>query len=186
MRKILVILFTIQSLFIYSQNAKTNSNEKSVVYFTRANATGALINFTYFDGEKAIGRFNGPKYLKYECEPGEHLFWARSENKSFVEATLLAGKIYVIDVKPQMGAIKAGVKLVPVDKKKYKLKRIKKLLSKRETEIFNESQLKELQNEMREIVTRGMEKYNQFKNKGKKIGQLKPEMTVTEQDLTLE
>ena len=107
MKKILVILLTIQSLFIYSQKIDSSLSEKSIVYFTRANSTGALINFTYFDDEKVIGRFNGPKYLKYECNPGKHLFWARSENKSFVEATLLAGKTYIIDVKPKMGAIKA-------------------------------------------------------------------------------
>jgi len=183
MKNIVLLLLAFQSIIIYSQNIESTQTEKSVVYFTRANAVGALINFTYFDGEKVIGRFNGPKYLRYECNPGKHLFWARSENKSFVEANLISGKIYIINVIPKMGAIKASVKLVPVDKKNYKLKRIQKLLSKRETEIFSESELNQLQNEMSEIILRGMERYKKMKEKGKKILKLSPEMTVDQKDL---
>jgi hypothetical protein len=183
MKKIILFVIAFQSLFVFSQKIESTASEKAVVYFTRANATGALINFTFFDGDKTIGRFNGPKYLRYECNAGEHLFWARSENKSFVEATLEPGKTYIIDVIPKMGAIKASVKLVPVDKKNYKLKRIQKLISKRDTELFEESELNELQNEMSEIILRGLEKYKSLKEKGKKIAKLYPEMTVDKNDL---
>ncbi|MFZ2283893.1 MAG: hypothetical protein WAV86_08455 [Lutibacter sp.] len=184
MKKIILLsLMSLLNLILFSQNIEPAPNDKSVVYFTRANTVGALINFTYFDGEKVIGKFNGPKYIRYECIPGEHLFWARSENKSFIEANLEAGKIYIIDVVPKMGAIKASVSLVPVNSKKYKLKQIQKLLSKRDSETFNESQLNELQVEMNEIIIRGMEKYNQLKGKEREILQLTPEMTVSEEDL---
>ncbi len=170
----------------FAQNAEAapdDSGDKSVVYFVRAKGLGALINFTYFDGEKAIGRFNAPKYLRYECEPGKHLFWARSENKSFVEADLEAGKMYLIEVVPKMGGLKASVELVPVDVKAYKMNKIQKLLTKREPEVFDAAELEELQEKMSEIVVKGMEKYNTLKEKGKDIAQLKPEMTITEQDL---
>ncbi|MDX1315030.1 MAG: hypothetical protein R3356_05960, partial [Eudoraea sp.] len=114
MKSFLLGIFLIFPLtFLYAQD-NSESNDKATVYFTRASGLGALINFTYFDGEKAIGKFNGPKYMKYECDPGKHLFWARSENKSFVEAELQAGKVYLIDVLPRMGGLKASVKLVPV------------------------------------------------------------------------
>ena len=184
MKKIVgVLLILLQGAILYSQNLDSIPNDKSVVYFTRASALGAIINFTYFDGEKAIGRFNGPKYMKYICDPGKHLFWARSENKSFVEADLKAGEIYIIDVLPRMGGLKASVKLAPVDKANYNMKRIQKLLSKREPEISSEYELDELQKEMSEVIIRGMEKYNDLKNKDKEIMLLKSEMTVNKEDL---
>ncbi len=165
-RSFLLLLVLLQSLILFSQDTDSNSKEKSTVYFVRASGLGALINFTYFDGEKAIGRFNGPKYMKYECAPGKHLFWARSENKSYVEADLKAGETYLIDVLPTMGGIKAGVLLIPVDKSNYKMKRIQKLVTKRESESFNKSQLNKLQNKMSKVIARSMKKYNLNKDKG--------------------
>lgn len=178
-----LFIVLLQSTMLFSQEIEPNNQDKATVYFTRASGLGALINFTYFDGDKAIGKFNGPKYMKYVCEPGKHLFWARSENKSFVEADLKPGEIYIIDVLPQMGGLKASVKLVPVDKNLFKLKRIQKLVSKRDAESFSAEELNELQNEMVEVIARGMEKYNDLKTKGKSIAQLNPEMTVNANDL---
>ncbi len=176
------LLLFIKSSLIFSQ--KTNSIEKkdAIVYFTRASSLGALVNFTYFDGDSPIGRFNGPKYIKYQCKPGKHLFWARSENKSYVEADLEAGKIYLIDVIPQMGIVKAGVKLLPVDKKRYKLKRIQKLVTKKESMKFAEQELVALKQEMESVIKRGLAKYEQMKSKGQTISELTKEMTILDQD----
>lgn len=182
--KLSLILILLQSVFIYSQNhIESISKDKSIVYFTRASGLGALINFTYFDGEKAIGKFNGSKYMRYECNSGQHLFWARSENKSFIEADLKAGEIYVIDVIPTMGGLKAQVILLPVDKADYKLKRIQKLISKKEAETFNKADLREIQDDMKDVIARGIKKYNEQKGKGKSFNQLPPEMTVSKNDL---
>lgn len=182
-RALILLVILLQSLFLFSQDFDSNSKDKSTVYFVRASGLGALINFTYFDGEKSIGRFNGPKYMKYECEPGEHLFWVRSENKSFVEADLKAGGIYLIDVLPTMGGIKAGVILIPVDKNNYRMKAIQKLVTKRESESFDESKLNRLQNKMSKVILRGMKKYNRIKDQGGKFAQLTSEMTLNEKDL---
>lgn len=182
-RTLILLLVLLQSLFLFSQEFDSSSKDKSTVYFVRASGLAALINFTYFDGEKSIGRFNGPKYMKYECEPGEHLFWVRSENKSYVEANLKAGGIYLIDVLPTMGGIKAGVILIPVEKNNYRLKAIQKLVTKRESESFDESKLNDLQNKMSKVIIRGMKKYNRIKDKGGKVPQLTPEMTINEEDL---
>ena len=125
MKKTLSLLLILShSVLLNSQNLDSIPEDKSIVYFVRAKPLGILYNFTYFDGEKSIGRFNGLKYMKYECDPGKHLFWARSENKSYVEADLKPGKTYIIEAIPRMGGIKPSVKLVPVDKNDYKLKKI--------------------------------------------------------------
>ncbi len=43
---------------------------------------------------------NFGKYFKLEVEPGEHIIWARAENRSFVHANLQAGETYLIDARP--------------------------------------------------------------------------------------
>ena len=48
---------------------------------------------------------------------------------------------------------------------------------------FTKLELDELQNEMSNVIIRGMEKYNDLKNKDKEINFLKPEMTVSKEDL---
>ena len=144
--------------------------DKAVVYFARASDLGALINFTFFDSTQVIGRFNGYKYMRYECAPGEHLFWARSENKDFVRAKLEAGKIYIIDVVPQMGAVKAAVRMYPVNSKAYRLRPILRLFSKRDAVTFSESELERIQLKMGESIERGMERADKLGDNMKFLG----------------
>ena len=142
-----------------------------------------MINFALFDGEQVIGRINGMKYMRYDCDPGKHLFWARSENKSFVEAELEPGKTYLIDVIPQMGGIKAGVALMPVDKSNYKLKRIQKLVSKKEPVSFDANEFAKLQSKFTDVIERGMSRYEKRKAKDGTIRILSSDMTIDHQDL---
>src|SRR5258708_5671525 len=101
---LLICVFNIHSIQLEAQEIPPAPEGKSVVYFVRSSSLGFAVNFSYFDSAALIGRFNGPKYIRYECAPGSHLFWARSENRSFVEAQLEAGKIYFIQAIPKMGA----------------------------------------------------------------------------------
>ena len=168
------ILFQIKS---QSQEIPPAPAEKSVVYFVRASGLGFAINFTYFDSTKLIGKGNGTNYIRYECEPGHHLFWARSENRDFVEAEVEAGKIYFIEVVPQMGAIKAGVQLKPVDPSNEKtMKRILKLLDKKTPENFSAEELEKEAENSKDVMERGLEKYREEKEKGKKTDCLEKEM----------
>jgi hypothetical protein len=177
----LCILFT-GTLFCSGQNIAPAPADKAVVYFVRTSSLGFAINFSYFDSTKLIGKFNGPKYLRYECEPGHHLFWARSENKDFIEADLEAGKIYFIEATPKMGMVKAGVELKPVDPKdEKKMEKVMKLLTKKTSETFTAEELALETKNMEEVVTRGMEKYKEDKEKGKSAGQLHKNMFYTAQ-----
>jgi hypothetical protein len=183
MKKVIFILLLLLAAVVLMSQPQEVAEGKSVVYFVRATSFGALINFTYFDGEKVIGRFNGPKYMRYECEPGEHLFWARSENKSFVEADLEAGRIYILDATVKMGGLKAAVELVPVDTKNYNMKRIQKLLAKKDPERFSGGELYSLQEEMKGVIERGMEKYALLKQEGRPVYKLNREMYAEPSDL---
>lgn len=175
------ILFII-SLFLITlsaigQNIEPAPADKAVVYFTRTSSMGFAINFSYFDSTTLIGVFNGPKYIRYECEPGRHIFWARSENKDFVEAELEAGKVYFIEAIATMGAVKAGVDLVPVDPNDVRMmKKIFKLLAKRYSESFTADELQFESTRLQDVIARGIEKYTNDKNTGKIYPQLTKEM----------
>ncbi len=185
MKKIFLFLFILNSIISYSQVLKKPSEGKSMVYFTRVDELGFLINFKYFDGENYLGKFNYGKYLAYECEPGKHLFWSKSENTDFIEADLEAGKIYIIDSQPQMGAFKAGVKLIPFNndplsyKNEKKYNRIKtrmlKSISGGKEYIISNADLVEAKIEHQDLVKRIMEKFNSLKAENKIIKQLPKE-----------
>jgi hypothetical protein len=188
MKKIVVILFLLISICIQAQELKKPSEGKSMVYFTRIDGMGFLINFKYFDGEKYLGKFNYGKYLAYECEPGKHLFWAKSENSHFVEAELEPNKIYVLDSEPQMGAFKAGVKLVPFNnnptsyknEKKYNRKKTKMLESITSGKLYTISKedIEESEKDLQDLIKRILEKYNKKKSENEEITQLPKEMFV--------
>ena len=70
MNKAIIVLNIIflNSLFCIGQNIVPAPADKAVIYFVRTEIF--VTNFSYFDSVKLIGRFNGPKYIRYECDPG--------------------------------------------------------------------------------------------------------------------
>jgi hypothetical protein len=154
MKKIMLTLL-IPVVFAFSPSPVSEvtppAKGKAVVYFTRTSSMGFLINFNFFDKDKFIGKFHGTGYIRYECEPGEHLFWARAENRDFITAELEADKIYFVEAEPHMGLATSRIELKPIDPKKddKKVARIEKLINKKEPdtttpeEIASEDQKKE-------------------------------------------
>lgn len=189
MKKVFLFIVTLLSISVNAQELKKPAEGKTIVYFVRSSGMGMLINFKYFDGEKYLGKFNYGKYLIYECDPGKHLFWSRSENTSFIEAELEPNKIYIIDSEAQMGAIKAGVKLVAFDPKAEHYKTPKKFEKKKKnildaiTEnkeyIATAEDLKEGATEFESVIKRSTEKYNKSKEKGEEFAKVLPEMSYT-------
>ncbi|NOR86860.1 MAG: hypothetical protein GQ527_04565 [Bacteroidales bacterium] len=177
---LLFLAFIFISLTSFSQTFKTPSEGKTLVYFTRVGTMGFAINFRYFDGEKYIGKFNGNQYYVYECEPGEHTFWASSENMSVVDANLEAGKVYIIDAKAKSGAFKANVELIPLDKnhKKYEKHKSKILAELRNaTEVsFEEAELLEEQEELQEEIAKGVRYFNALKKHHMEYPIITPDM----------
>jgi hypothetical protein len=185
MKKFIVtIALFCNALFLsFAQGITAPSEGKTVVYFARVSGLGFAINFSYFDSSKFIGKFNGSNYLRYECEPGEHLFWARSENKDFITADLEAGKIYFIEAVPQMGFIKAGVQLAPVNPKEHgkRVEKIEKLINKKASESFSESDLEKDGKDLQDVIEKALEKYKEDLAKGKKIDRLAKDMFYEKQ-----
>jgi hypothetical protein len=140
---------------------------KAVVYFVRPSVLGVAINFSYFDSASVIGKFNGRKYLRYECDPGNHLFWARSENRDFVKANLEKGKVYFIEAIPTMGALKARVVLNPLDPRDAaRMNSVFKLLNKKPSESFTAEALEIENQNLKAVIENGLEKYRKDKQQG--------------------
>ena len=163
----LVLVLSLLASYAYGQEYKKPAEGKSLVYFVRPSATGALINFKYFDGEKYLGKMNGINYFIYECDPGQHIFWVAAENRDFVTADLKPNATYIVEVRPTMGAFKAAVQLhqlSPQDTKK--LKTINKVLEKN-----NPSELKGQEEDMAFFIKNGLERYEKIKNEVQAMNQ---------------
>lgn len=69
---------------------------KAVVYFVFMESKYLQRKYELFDNDQYIGYLTGNKYIRYECDPGAKLFWISSENKEFLTAELLPGKVYLV------------------------------------------------------------------------------------------
>jgi hypothetical protein len=169
--KIFSTLVIVVSFIVFSaegQNIEPAPADKAVIYFVRPSSLGFAVNFSYFDSTRLIGKFSGPAYIRYTCDPGAHIFWARSENRDFVEADVEAGRVYFIEAIVKMGAVKAAVNLDPVNPEDEKrMKKILKLIDKKPSESSSDEELKAEERKLKEVIVRGLEEYNSGKLKGK-------------------
>lgn len=190
----LFLLLAIFSIEITTAQEKITppSEGKAVIYIIRTSAAGSLINFKYFDGEKYLGKFNGRKAFRYECDPGKHVIWAKSENIDYIEADVKSGAIYLIEVKARAGFVKATVKLATVDATdKRQMKRINKIFKKKKLIDLNtrkviNSETDEIYDVEEEEVTkekiaRGLERIKQKKKKGRVVKKITPDMEYIKQ-----
>ncbi|CAM1361127.1 conserved exported hypothetical protein [Tenacibaculum litoreum] len=174
----LLLLFLSFQTFSQIQAEKITppTKGKSVIYFLRTTGLGALMNIRYFDKEQYLGRFNGVNYLRYECDPGEKVFWIKAENIDVLEANLEADKVYLVETNAVMGAFSAGAKFKLVDfNKKNQVKRINKLLEKKEPKTFTQETLNEQLQKMKDVVNKGLKKVRK-KIERKKTTKLSPNM----------
>jgi hypothetical protein len=122
---------------------KSPAEGKAVVYFVCSEKTGFAVGFEYFYEKQFIGKFLGNGYLRFECEPGNHLFWASSENKEWLEADLEANKTYIIRITRSVGAWKPHVKYKVITQDNAKeLKEVKQVIDKKPASHLPESELK--------------------------------------------
>lgn len=165
-----------------AQSFTAPSAGKAVLYFLRPSGFGGLVNFSFFDSAQVIGRISGEKYLRYECEPGTHIFWARSENRDYLAAELQPGEVYLVEAVPQMGGIKAGVQLRQIDPAdEKKMKQVLKLLAKREPKSYTAEELTALADDLADVIQRGLEKLATDRQAGQLPPQLNPAWTYRHQ-----
>jgi hypothetical protein len=121
-------------------------NEMAVVYFFET-TDRTWISSSYvalYDGQEPIGMIASAHYVRHECPPGEHLFYSVSdENKSFIEANLLAGRVYLIEVHIRPGRMpgylatdRANMKPVDPTEKIFDIEQYRNVLNKKRTKQF--------------------------------------------------
>lgn len=186
MKKHLTLLFLLSISISFSQikSDKITPPEegKSVIYFMRTTSLGALMNVRYFNKSEYLGKFKGVNYLRYECDPGENIFWIKAENIDVLEANLEPNKIYIVETNAVMGAFSAGVKFNLVDfGKKKQIKRINRLFGKKSSKTFSEEELKKGKEKMISVVQKGMKKVLK-KIKAGKVKVLESNMNYTIQE----
>ncbi|KAB1155398.1 hypothetical protein F7018_13070 [Tenacibaculum aiptasiae] len=171
-KNILLLIALITSLYSYSQiksDKITPPQEgKSVIYFLRTTSLGALMNIRYFNNGEYLGRFKGRNYIRYECDPGKTYFWIKAENIDVLEATLEPNKIYLVETNAVMGAFSAGAKFKIVDfNSKKQIKRINKLLAKKDAKKFSDEELNKQREKMEKTIQKSMKKVRSKMKKGK-------------------
>jgi hypothetical protein len=120
MKKILALAFIVLGFCAHlelsaGKELQPPSEGKAVVYLGRMTGfVGAGRPFHFFADEQYLARIKGKNYLRYECEPGEHLFWVAAERRSFVKAELEAGRSYALFARLQAGAWTARAELQPI------------------------------------------------------------------------
>lgn len=106
--------------------------------------------------------------MRYECAPGEHLFWAYSENKDFITAELEAGKIYFVEAVPSSGWGQAVVYLVPIDPKgSERVGKIEMVVNKRTPQSLSEAEVEKISKKLQRIIPKALERHKEDVEKGK-------------------
>src|SRR5690606_10160307 len=95
-----------------AQGFKPPEKGKSVVYFARINKFHAVTQFLLFHGDQFVADFPGQSYVRYECDPGEQLFWVSAESRDFILTELLPDKSYLVLVDAKEGQQMPQVELV--------------------------------------------------------------------------
>ncbi len=70
--------------------------------------------FSIHDGERLIGSLSYETYFTYECEPGHHLFSTALENVAMLDADLLPGRVYYVEVPEKAGWVMPAVEMYPI------------------------------------------------------------------------
>jgi len=161
-----LVFFLIVSLAIvgcyscFSQGFQEPGDGKAVVYFVRTSSAGALNPFHFFNQDKYIGSVRKLNYMRYECDPGEQLFWTKNKTKQafFLTADLREGGTYLVNVTVSTSKRKILVPVTYNDEKEFK-KASKKIATK-EPIITPEHVIQEMNAELEDYIPERLELYN--------------------------
>jgi hypothetical protein len=168
---------------VCAQGFKTPSPGKAVVYFVPESKRG-VASFKYFLGDKYIGVFKGKNYMRYECNPGQNLFWISSENKEFIIADLMEGGTYIVSVSVEMGWATARVSAFPVTTKSTDLFELAKtMINSKPPVITPDEKIKEENVLLAGFIKEKLAMYeNEWKNT-KAYPHITPEMAIPESSM---
>jgi hypothetical protein len=175
---ILMIVLTTGSISVFSQGFQPPAPGKAVVYFTRVSSYGGAISFEFFHQDKYIGIFKGKNYLRYECDPGQQLLWASSENKDFITCDLKEGGTYIVLVDIIMGAWKARVGFNPITSDDERFIRVKELINEKPPVVTPQKKIDEMNVKLATFIPEQLQKYNDIWKAEKNFKHISPDMAI--------
>ncbi|HEY9113416.1 MAG TPA: hypothetical protein VIN10_01870 [Bacteroidales bacterium] len=158
--------FILAPFYCPAQGFYPPSSGKAVIYFVQVTSYGSTV-FEFFHYDRYIGYMKGKDYIRYECEPGENLFWASSENKEFLTADLKAGGTYLVIVDVVTGFWKNHVGFTPISENDTELfKRAKKVILNEPPFVTPQAKIEKENKKLQKFIAEELEHYeNETKNK---------------------
>jgi len=92
----------------------TVKKDKALVYIMRPSVYGILSKLRVDCDGESMGKTFGREFLYTYVNPGEHTFYAQSENDEEITLTLEPGKAYYIQQQIYPGLLTANVELEPI------------------------------------------------------------------------
>lgn len=162
----LLSIFLSATFICPAQGFQPPAEGKAVIYFTQVTKYGSTA-FEFFHYDKYIGYLKGKDYIRYECEPGENLFWASSENKEFLTADLKEGGTYVVIVDVVTGFWKSHVGFSPISEKDTELLgRAKKVIMNEPPFVTPQAKIDKENKKLKKFIGEELEHYENV-TKGK-------------------
>jgi hypothetical protein len=173
---LLLVLLTGSSIF--SQGFTPPAPGKAVIYFARVTKYGGAVSFEFFHQDKYIGIFKGKNYMRYECDPGQQLLWASSENKEFITCDLKEGGSYVVIVDMVMGAWKGRVGFNPITAEDERFIRAKELINEQPPVVTPQKKIEEMNKKLATFIPEQLQKYNDVWKDEKNFKHISPDMAL--------
>ena len=181
---ILLLLASIYNAF--TQGFQPPAKGKAVVYFTRVNfmITSESEAFEFFHQDKYIGVFKGIQYIRYECDPGEQLFWASFNNYEFITADLEAGKTYIVMVDMIQGFTKIRIGLTPISTNNTKdFEKAKVLINKYAPTVTSGDKIANMNKKLEKFIVEKLEMYESTWKNRKNFKHLSSDMAIPDNKL---
>ncbi len=176
---LIAIIMLVGTTSLFSQGFQAPAEGKAAVYFVRVSSWGGASSFEYFHQDKYIGVFKSKNYLRYECEPGEQLLWASSENKEFVTADLKAGESYIIIVDVIMGAWKPRVGFNPITAQDGEIfDRAAALIKKKKAIVTSEAKIKTMNIKLEKFIGEKLKMYHDVWKTEKNFKHISSDMAI--------
>jgi len=176
---ILILAFITGFSSLIAQGFEPPAEGKAVVYFVRVSIYGKPMKFEFFHQNRYFAELKGKQYLRYECDPGEQLFWASTENKEFMTAELAANETYIVIVDVITGFFKPHVGLSPITAEDTeRFDRAKELVNKKEPEAFNEADIEKKNKKMEKFIAKELAHYEETKS-GENFRHLSADMAIS-------
>ncbi len=176
----LVFVLAISSFtVIFGQGFDQPAEGKAAIYFV--SSTKKLIAFEFFYNDKFIGELQKLNYMRYECEPGQQLFWASSESKEFLEAYLEAGKSYIVKVELRTGFWRVNPKFTPINGSDEFFPKAAEMIKEKAPYNIPESEIQSHQSELSDFIANILDHYQNEWRQLNKYSVITPDMAIPEE-----